>query len=183
METIKCIKERRSVRKYLDKEISKDVMNEIIEVASYAPSWKNTQIVRYIVINDRELMDRIAEETTCDFSLNVKTIKRAKSLVVVTAVLGKSGFNSDGSYSTTKEDRWENFDAGVACQTFCLAAKDKGIGTVIIGLFDEYKTAELVEIPEGQKIVAFIAAGYETGQEQIIPSRKSVEELVTYIGD
>ncbi len=183
METIKCIKERRSVRKYLDKEIPREVMNEIIEVASYAPSWKNTQVIRYIVVNNREIMDKIANDCVCDFPLNKKIISRAKSLVIVTAVLGQSGFNHDGSYATTKEDRWENFDAGIACQTFCLAAKDKGIGTVIVGLFDEYKTAEVVDIPEKQKIVAFIAAGYETGEEQIIPARKSVEELVTYIED
>lgn len=181
MDVIKCIKERRSVRKYQDKQIDREIINEIVEVAAYAPSWKNTQITRYTVLSNREQIDEIAEECTLNFEYNKKILKRAPHLVIVTVELGKSGFNEDGSYTTTKEDRWENFDAGIAVQTFCLAAKSKGIGTVIMGLFDEYKTAEIVDIKENEKIVAFIAMGYETGNPQNVPPRKSPEELVRYI--
>lgn len=183
METLKCIKERRSVRRYLDKKIPREDIKEIIDAASYAPSWKNTQITRYIVIDDRELIDKIADECVMDFTYNIKTLKKAPALVLLNAVLGKSGYTKEGEYATTKEDRWENFDVGLAAQTFCLAAKEKGIGTVIMGIFDEYKTAELVPIPYGQKIVAFIAMGYETEEKLNAPARKSVEELLTFIGD
>ncbi len=181
METIKCIKERRSIRKFKDEKVDRETIKEIIEAASYAPSWKNSQIARYIVVEDREIIDKIADECVLGFGYNTKTLKNAPALVIQNVVIGKSGFEKDGSYSTPKEDRWENFDAGIAAQTFCLAAHEKGVGTVIMGIFDEYKVAEIVEIPQGQKIVSFIAMGYPEGDAPSAPKRKDVDELVTFI--
>lgn len=181
METIKCIKERRSIRKFKDEKVDKEIIREIIEAASYAPSWKNSQISRYIVIEDRNIIDKIADECVLGFEYNSKTLKKAPVLVIQNVVIGKSGFEKDGSYSTPKEDRWENFDAGVAAQTFCLAAHEKGVGTVIMGIFDEYKVAEIVDIPDDQKIASFIAMGYPEGDLPAAPKRKSADEIVTFI--
>ena len=50
MEAIKVIKERRSVRKFKEEKVSRDVINEIVAAAAYAPSWKNTQITRYTIV-------------------------------------------------------------------------------------------------------------------------------------
>ena len=181
MDAIKCIKERRSVRNFRPETVDRDVVREIVTAAAYAPSWKNSQIARYIVVEDRKVIDKIAEECVMDFKYNMKTLKGAPELVIVTALVGKSGYESDGSYSTPKEDKWESFDSGIACQTFCLAAHDKGVGTVIMGIFDEYKVAEIVEIPQGQKIVAFIAMGYPEGDLPGAPVRLGPDELVTFL--
>ena len=181
MEAIKCIKERRSIRNFKPELVDRETVKEIIDIAAYAPSWKNSQIARYIVVENRQKIDKIAEECVMDFEYNKKTLKSAPELVIVTAVIGKSGYEIDGSFSTPKEDRWENFDSGVACQTFCLAAHDKGVGTVIMGIFDEYKVAEIVEIPEGQKIVAFIAMGYANDHKVNIPKRMTSDELLTIV--
>lgn len=181
METIRCIKERRSVRNFTDQKIDRKVIEEIVEAAAFAPSWKNSQIARYIVVEDREIIDKIAEDCVLGFEHNTKTLKKAAALVIVNVVTGRSGYERDGSYSTPKEDRWQNFDAGIACQTFCLAAHDKGIGTVIMGIFDEYKVAELVNIPEGQQIEAFIAMGYLEGEFPQAPKRKSIDDLLSFV--
>ena len=181
MEAIKCIKERRSIRKFKPELVDRETVKEIVSVASYAPSWKNSQIARYIIVEDREIIDKIADECVMDFSYNAKTLKKAPELVIVTAIIGKSGFEQDGSFSTPKEDKWESFDSGIACQTFCLAAHDKGVGTVIMGIFDEYKVAEIVDIPQGQKIVAFIAMGYPDGEAPGAPKRLPSEELMTFV--
>lgn len=181
METIKCIKERRSIRKFKNEKIEREIIDEIIDAAAYAPSWKNSQIARYIIIEDRNTIDKIAEECVLGFEYNTKTLKNAAALAIVNIITGKSGFEKDGSYSTPKEDRWQNFDAGIACQTFCLAAHDKGVGTVIMGIFDEYKVAEIVDIPAGQRIEAFIAMGYPEGNIPEAPKRREREELVKYI--
>ena len=95
-------------------------------------------------------------------------------------VHGRSGFERDGSYTTSKEDRWEVFDAGLATQTFCLAAHDKGVGTVILGIFDENKVAEIAKVPEGQKVAALVAVGY-ADEDPAAPKRKSTEELVQFV--
>jgi hypothetical protein len=63
----------------------------------------------------------------------------------MTCVTGRCGYERDGSFSTPKGDRWEMFDAGIAAQTFCLAAHEMGLGTVIMGVFDENKVNEVID--------------------------------------
>lgn len=178
MEAEACIKTRRSVRKYTDELVSKETVREIVELASYSPSWKNTQVIRYILVENENLIAQIADEGLMDFPLNVKTVSRAKQLMIITKKDGISGYEKDGSFSTSKEENWEMFDAGIATQTFCLAAWDKGVGTVILGVFDDKKVGEIVGIPEGQTVAAIVVLGYPAFAPDM-PPRKSVEDLLT----
>lgn len=129
-----CIQTRRSVRKYSDQDISGDTLREIVDLARFSPSWKNTQVVRYHVVKNADLKEKIAQNCVLGFDFNAKTIVRCNALVIVSVVTKVSGYEPDGSYSTTQEDRWEMFDAGIANQTFCLAAHSKGVGSVILGV-------------------------------------------------
>ena len=124
------------------------LIDSIVSMASYSPSWKNTQITRYTAIEDSSLLNEIADKYTPDY--NSKIIRQAPMLMAVTFIKGRSGFERDGSYSTKKGGSWQMFDVGAACQTFCLAAKEKGLGTVIMGIFDEDGISELLHIPEEQ---------------------------------
>ena len=180
METIKCIKERRSVRKFQNKKVPHEVINEIVGAAAYAPSWKNTQVARYIVTEDQEKMNKIADSCVLGFEYNIDTLRNAPALVVVTMIKGRSGMEKDGSSTTPKGADWGVFDTGIASQTFCLAAHDKGIGSVIMGIFDENKVSEVLPIPEGQQVAALIAIGYPDEAPKA-PRRKTVEELVSYV--
>lgn len=180
MEAIKCIETRRSVRQFKEEPVAKETLEAIVAAASFAPSWKNTQVTRYTIVQNEELKSKIASEGVLGFEYNTGTINRAAALVVVSMVHGRSGFERDGSYTTSKEDRWETFDAGIATQTFCLAAHDMGVGSVILGIFDENKVAELIGLDEGQKVAALVAIGYPA-EEPAAPKRKSVEELVKFI--
>ena len=180
METLECIKTRRSIRKFKEDPVTHDTVNAIVEAASYAPSWKNTQISRYHIVENKDILKEIADNCVLNFEFNQKTISRAPQLVVVSMIEKRCGYERDGSFSTSKEDRWEMYDAGIASQTFCLAAHDMGVGTVILGIFDEEKVAKAISLPEGQKVAALIAMGYPN-QECEAPKRKTVEELVNYI--
>lgn len=179
MEFLDCVKGRRSVRKYTDEKIGHDVFERIVEVASYSPSWKNTQIARYIVVENREILDKIADDCVMGFQYNTTTIKNAPALILVTYIFGRSGYERDGSFSTSKEDGWEMFDAGIATQTLSLAAHCEGLGSVIMGIFDESKIAKAVEIPENQKLAAIVAIGYPN-EDASMPKRKSVNELICF---
>ncbi len=180
MEAIKCIKERRSIRAFQDKKVPHETINRIIEAASYAPSWKNTQVTRYLVTEDKEVMNKIADGCVMGFEYNIDTIRKAAALVIVTMIKGRSGMEKDGSATTSKGEDWGVFDTGIAAQTFCLAAHDLGIGSVIMGIFDETKVSEVVPVPEGQQVAALIAIGYPA-EEPKAPRRKAVEDLVTYL--
>lgn len=173
-----CIKGRRSIRKFADTPVSRDVIADIVETASYAPSWKHTQITRYIAV-ESELKDKIADECTSAYAKNGEIIKNAPMLIAVTFIKNRSGFERDGSYSTPKEGGWQMFDAGVASEAFCLAAYEQGLGTVIMGIFDEAKAASLLEVPEERELVALIPIGYPA-ESPAAPKRKSVEELLSF---
>ena len=177
METLECIKTRRSVRKFKTDSVSKETIEELVLAASYAPSWKNTQITRYIAIDDSSILKKIADDCTPVYNSNI--IQQSPMLIAVTFIKGRCGFERDGSYSTKKEDRWQMFDVGAACQTFCLAAKEKGLGTVIMGIFDEDKITELLEIPEERELAALIAVGWPDIDPEA-PKRKSVDDLLQF---
>lgn len=177
MELLKGIETRRSIRSFKDKMVDNECIKEIVASAIYAPSWKNSQVVRYRVVTNKILLETIAKEGMCNFAFNEKTVLGCGGLVVLSVVKNRCGYERDGSFSTKKEDRWEMFDAGVASQSFCLAAHDKGIGSVILGIFDEDKIAELVQLPESEKVACLIAIGYPK-EEPAAPKRKAVEEVL-----
>ena len=173
-----CIRGRRSIRQFKDTPVSREVLESIVETASYAPSWKHTQITRYIAV-EGSLKDQIAAECTSAYAKNGEIISNAPMLVAVTFIKNRSGFERDGSFSTPKEGGWQMFDAGIATEAFCLAAYEQGLGTVILGIFDEAKAASLLDIPEDRELVALIPIGFPA-EEPVAPRRKPVEELLSY---
>ena len=100
MDTITCIKTRRSIRQFKEQEVTKDVLEDIVQTASFAPSWKNTQTTRYIAITDPKVKARLAEEGCKDYPFNQKNINAAPAIIATTIVDKRSGFERDGSYST-----------------------------------------------------------------------------------
>lgn len=179
MEALECIRTRRSVRRYTEDVISRETIEEIIDVARMAPTWKNTQTIRYLVVQDKGLIDKVTEECMLGFEHNSKTLSKCNNLVVLLQINGRCGYEKDGSFSTGKGSGWEMFDAGIAAQTFCLAAHDKGIGSCIMGVFDDDKVANILGIPEGQTVAALIPIGVPKFAPDPTP-RKEVAELVSY---
>ena len=130
-----CIRGRRSIRKFTDQPVSHELLAQVVETASYAPSWKHTQIVRYIAVEGEK--KAALAKCTAVFPGNGKIMDEAPMVIAVTIIKGRSGYERDGSFSTPKGDRWQMYDAGAAGEAFCLAAHEQGLGTVIMGLFDE----------------------------------------------
>lgn len=173
-----CILSRRSIRKFTDQPVDHELLESIVATASYAPSWKNTQIVRYIAV-EGGLKDRIAGECTTAFPNNGKIIEGAPVLIAVTVIKNRCGYERDGSFTTPRKDTWQMFDAGIASQTFCLAAHEAGLGSVIMGIFDREKAETLLDLSSDRELVALIPVGYPA-EEPAAPRRKDVSELITF---
>lgn len=178
MNTTECIRTRRSIRKFKAALVDHSLLESLISDTSYSPSWKNSQITRFIAIEDSSILDSIVQDYTPSFNSDI--IKQVPVLLAVTFVKGRSGFERDGSFSTKKGDRWQMFDVGVACQTFCLAAHNAGLGTVIMGIWDEDGITKLLKLPDDQELAALIAVGWPDVDPDV-PMRKSVDELLTYL--
>lgn len=177
MNTSECITTRRSIRKFKPDQVDHSLLEKLIAEASYSPSWKNSQITRYLAIEDSSVLEKIAEDYTPSFNSNI--IRQAPLLIALSFVKGRCGYEKDGSFTTKKGDRWQMFDAGIAAQTFCLSAHNAGLGTVIMGIFDEDGISSLLHLPEDQELAALIAVGYPD-VSPAAPRRKAVEELLTY---
>lgn len=174
-----CILGRRSIRKFKADAVDHELLKQIVETASYAPSWKHTQITRYIVV-EGALKDKIATEGTTIYPGNGTIIQNAPALVAVTVIKNRSGYERDGSFSTDRGDGWQMYDAGVASQTFCLAAHEAGLGTVIMGLFDRSTVEALLQLPDDRELVALIPIGYPNIEPEA-PRRKPVDDLISFI--
>ena len=176
MNTTECIHSRRSIRHFADKPVPHEVLEEVIADAAYAPSWKNTQISRYIAVEGREAIDALAKEYA---PFNARTVYTAPLLIVQTFIKNRSGFERDGSYTTDRGEGWQMYDCGIAAQTLCLSAHEHGLGTVIMGIFDRLALEKYLNVPEDQEIAALIAVGYPA-EEPKAPRRKDVATLLSY---
>ena len=173
MEALECIKTRRSVRKFTEEAVSREQMAEVVAAAAYAPSWKNTQTARYYFVTDKEKIARLASDCMMDFAYNQKTASHAPALVILTTITGRSGFERDGSFSTSKGTHWQSFDAGIAAEAFCLAAHAYSSSCSSI-------LPILPIAPEGEEVAAIIAIGHPAEQPQA-PARKDVDTLLRVI--
>ena len=179
MTASECIKGRRSIREFTDESVSKELLESIIDEARFAPSWKNTQIARYVALTG-DSKAKLADTAFEAWVGNKNIINNAPVAIVLTYVRKRSGFERDGSFSTKKEDRWENFDCGIAAEAFCLSAYEKGLGTVILGIFDEDEVAKVINLPEDRGVAAIIALGHPA-VDPAAPKRKEVADLISYL--
>lgn len=173
------ILERRSVRKYKDQRVDRALMREIVELSRWSPSWANQQVARYTIVDDEALIRQIYERGVNGFAYNMQTLANARGVMVLSYVKGKSGkYGAD--YATTKGEQWEMFDAGIACQTFCLAAHAKGVGTCIFGIIDDKEIAQIVGLPQSETVAAVVTYGYAEGDHPAPTQRLSVDEVMRF---
>lgn len=173
-----CILTRRSIRRFEKRGVDRQVLEQVIGAAAYAPSWKNTQISRYIAIEDRSKLDVICRDFLPDH--NARIVSDAPLLIAQTFIKGRSGYERDGSVSTQRKDGWQYYDCGIAAQTFCLAAHDAGLGTVIMGIFPNRELEAYLNIPQDQELMALIAVGWPA-EEPPAPKRKDVDTLLSWL--
>ncbi|MHC9541369.1 MAG: nitroreductase family protein [Vulcanimicrobiota bacterium] len=176
MEIIEAIKTRRSIRKFKDTEIPREVLDEIFEAARYAPSWANTQVWEFIVIKEQDTKDAISELLSPGNPAR-NAVKEAPVVLVVCGRKGISGFYK-GSQSTILGD-WLVFDAALISATLNLAAHAKGLGTVHVGFFDIPKVSSLLSVPDDVQVVEILPLGYPD-QSPLAPKRREARDFVHF---
>jgi nitroreductase len=176
VDLLELIKSRRSIRRYKQDPISDDMLNKILEAAQWAPSWANTQCSRFVVIKDNARKEQIASLLN-PTNPSVNAIKEAPVVIAVCGVKGVSGFYK--GQAATKKGDWYMFDTAIAAEHICLMAHSLGLGTVHVGLFDEAKANELLNLPENMEVVEFIPVGYPAAESKT-PPRKPLSDIVFY---
>jgi nitroreductase len=180
MDAVTMLRERRSVRRFKQEKVDRNIMEEIIETARFAPSWANFQIARYTVVDSEDVKKRIGQEGYNGFQGNMATLNNAAGVVIVSYVNGKSGHAPTGEVASEKGDTWSMFDAGIASLQFCLAAYEKGVGTVVQGIFDEKVIAKIIDLPEDEIVAAVIPYGFEETHPKAM-EHFSAEQVARFI--
>jgi nitroreductase len=183
MEVLEAIRTRRSIRRYKTTPVDDKTLELVLEAAHWAPSWKNSQCPRFIVVRDDKTKNQLADvlwgnpiKGTANSSDGA--IRTAPVVVVACAELGKSGYNV-GKPATDKGDYWYMFDVALAMQNLTLAARSLGLGTVHVGLFDAKQVADILEVPPGFCVVSMTPLGYPDEEPAARP-RKGLSEVVFY---
>ena len=171
MDLFEAIYGRRSIRKYLDKPIPKDVMMKIIDAARWAPSSCNRQLWEFVIVTKLDIKQRIADEAC----FGQKFLKKAPSLVVV-------------FYDDTKERREETGpskhdsiqSAAAAIQNMILAAYSMGVGSLwVCSIKKMLMLNKILNVPEYIRPIAIVAFGYPA-EKPVVPKRRAIESFVHY---
>jgi nitroreductase len=177
MDFDKLVQRRQSVRSYTPQLVEKEKIEACLEAARLAPSACNAQPWRFVVVTDATLKNAIADATSSRaLGMNHFTKQAPVHIVVVRE---SKNFTS-GVGSIIKEKNYAMYDIGIAAAQLCLQAADLGLGTCILGWFDEKKVRELIGAPRGKRIDLIITLGYPAKDEIRPKARKATEEIVSY---
>jgi nitroreductase len=167
---------RQSDRKYSDKPVEKDKLDRIVEAGRMAPSACNAQPWKFIVATDPELIGKIAQAASAKLTGMNSFVALASVIIVV--VREKPNFSSKVG-ATIKNKDYSLIDIGIATENICLQAKAEGLGSCIIGWFDERQLRKLLDIPKSKRVEVIITLGYSLS-EQREKRRKPAAETVSY---
>jgi nitroreductase len=179
MDLFETIKTRRSIRRFQDKQVEDEKLQNILQAIQQAPSWANMQCWRFIVVKDAETKNKISDYSYVEkvfapmgYKANPsqKGLAEAPVVIVACADPTQSGQIREQEYYLT--------DIGIASQNLMLAARAEGLGTVMVGLYDEDRIRELLNIPDSVRVVGLFPLGYPRDEKKEGPPRKPLEEIV-----
>ncbi len=159
METMEAIRNRRTIRRFLQKPISFEILEELVDAARLAPSGGNLQAWEFIVVDEPDLCESVFSTLAWAAYLgpegNTKEGERPVAYII--------SLNNKNFKSVTPQA-----DFGAAIENILLAAWDKGIGSCWIGSVQREKLAQILNLPQNYSIEYVVALGY--------PAEKAVVE-------
>jgi nitroreductase len=167
MSILDIAQKRYSVRSYLDKEVEKDKLLQVLEAGRIAPSAVNFQPIHLLVITDQKEKEKIAEAYPRDW------FKKAPVIIVACGNHSKSWKRNDG------KDHCD-IDVAIAIDHMTLAATDLGLGTCWVCAFDAKRCHEILQLPENMEVVALLPLGYPSGERSSEIKRQSMEDFVSW---
>ncbi|MBE0646438.1 MAG: nitroreductase family protein [Bacteroidales bacterium] len=178
MDFLELVNTRQSCRSYNPAQtVEMEKIERCIEAARLAPSACNAQPWKFIVVDEPELKKKVARAADASLLGMNRFTKDSPVLVVVV----RESANLTSKLGTLLKDKpYPLMDVGIAVEHFCLQATCEGLGTCIMGWFDEKKVKELLGIPVKKRAELIISVGYPASDEIRKKIRKPVEEIRSY---
>ncbi|GAH38642.1 unnamed protein product [marine sediment metagenome] len=177
MNFLNLVEARQSVRKYLNKPVEREKIERCLKAARFAPSASNSQPWRFIVIDDPKLKDAVAKETFSKLiSFNYFTLQ-APVLILLISEKTKLSVRIGGMI---KNEQFSLIDIGIVAEHFCLQATEEGLGTCILGWFNEKGVKKLLNISPSKRVKLIITVGYPESTIIRPKKRKPIDQIRSY---
>ena len=172
------VKRRQSARKYSGEPVEEDKITRCAEAARLAPSACNGQPWHFIIVNENDTLKTLAESVKAQ-TLNMNNfVDDVPAMVVL--VTEPTNFTARLG-GIIKSKTYNLIDTGIAAEHFCLQATDEGLGTCIIGWFDEKKVKKILGIPKKKRAHLIISLGYVPDNNNLRDKkRKPLQNIISY---
>ena len=179
MDFLEFVSTRQSDRSFdPDRPVEKEKIDRILQAARLAPSACNAQPWHMIVVDDPELKNKVADATSARaLGMNHFTKQAPIHIVLVEEKVNLTS----GVGGWVKQKDYAQMDLGVVAAHITLAAHAEGLGSCILGWFNEPKMREVLSIPDSKRVWLDIAIGYSI-QPLRLKKRKTLDDVVSYNG-
>lgn len=167
---------RQSDRKYEERQVEQEKLDRITEAARMAPSANNSQPWRFIVVTDKEKLAGIANAASAKFLGMNGFVDQAPVQIII--VRERTDLQTKAASIVKKRD-FSLIDIGIASENICLQAEAEGLGSCIIGWFDEKAVKKQLGIPATKRVELIITIGYSVSNQRE-KKRKPKETTVSY---
>lgn len=171
------VRHRQSVRAYKPDQVEHESIERCLEAARLAPSACNAQPWKFIVVDDPDIKNALADATQDRFIPMNHFTKQAPVHIVV--VREKANLTSSIG-QVVKNKEYPLTDIGIAVEHICLQALEEGLGTCILGWFNEKKVKKLLNIPFNKRAELIITLGYPATEDIREKKRKTLSEISTF---
>jgi len=156
---------RKAYRAYKETEITGEMVNELLTTASLSPSCNNNQPWKFVMIRDKDQLEKVFETLTG----GNYWMKKASMIVAV--------FTEPGSDCEVQGVSYEMFDTGMATAFMMLKATEMGLVTHPIAGFDKAKVKKVLGIPETDTMITLIGIGKKSDDLNFLGEKHQVQEV------
>ena len=174
MNILSSIKNRRSIRFFKTAQIKREALELCLEAGRLSPSACNSQPWKFILVDSPSFLKELSNKIFSGIYKMNAFSKNASALIVIVSTKPKFFARFGGALRNTN---FQNIDAGIACENIVLQAQELGIGTCILGWFNERKLKSLLRIPWNKKVPIIISLGYT--DEKDLPPQQLKEKSET----
>ena len=165
MNVFEVIRKRSSIRSFINKPVEEEKIRLVLEAGRLAPSAKNLQEWRFIVVKKWEVRQELA------YAANGQMFIGEAPVVIVACAVTNEYVMSCGQHCYP-------IDVAIALDHISLAAVELGLGTCWIGAFNESKVKEILKIPKEVRVVQLMPIGYPAYEIVKEKDRLAFEKIV-----
>ena len=171
------VRRRQSTRRYLPRPVEREKIAACLEAARLAPSASNTQPWRFVIVDDPQLRALLSRQARGPLGSFNTFVPQAPVIVAVATAGGRPRARIGG---LLKNRDYRLIDIGIASAQFCLQATELGLGTCMLGWFDERGVRRTLGIPPGQRVHLLITVGYPADPLPRPKKRKGLQQIHAY---